>query len=229
MFLVVAPASGGLLTNHSASEFLAQAAVQGDAHAQLELADQLFTRGDFQNAVVWYRQSAQQGVVEAQLSLAACFAHGRGVATNLTEAAYWASKAEAQLLTNGQSVAPVQLSDSSVPDLDRAAAELDRLEAGLALAAQKKPSARSPSAIILTRTNTPARSPAASTAAGPGRPPSPLSAPPSRSASTWQAKVVSTVFENGRVRRSADLPALLPQLEDPPAVIKPHLELRSMR
>jgi hypothetical protein len=61
----------------------------GEAAAQYKLAGHLAVQADHTNAVSWYRKAAEQGLAEAQLALAACYAHGRGVEKNLDEAARW--------------------------------------------------------------------------------------------------------------------------------------------
>ena len=52
----------------------------GRAKSQTQLADFYLASSDFTNAVIWYRNAADQGHVPAQLSLAGCLMSGRGAA-----------------------------------------------------------------------------------------------------------------------------------------------------
>ena len=72
-------------------------AESGKAKAQAKLGDACLARGDHTNAVLWYRKAAEQGEVEAQISLASCYANGRGVAKDLPEAARWSRLAATQI------------------------------------------------------------------------------------------------------------------------------------
>jgi hypothetical protein len=59
----------------------------GRAGSQTQLADFYLASADFTNAVIWYRQAANQGHVPAQLSLAGCLMSGRGAAKDRAGAA----------------------------------------------------------------------------------------------------------------------------------------------
>lgn len=104
----LAPASTVPVQAHEASpasqtetfpnlEAIRNAAAAGSASAQFKLGDYLFTRGDFTNAVIYYRQAAEQGLIDAQLSLSSCYAHGRGVAPDRAESVRWSRLAARQL------------------------------------------------------------------------------------------------------------------------------------
>jgi TPR repeat protein len=65
------------------------------------LANFLLSRGDVTNATGWYRAGAERGEAKAQQAFAQCLATGRGVATNLAEAARWSALAAKTLNSNG--------------------------------------------------------------------------------------------------------------------------------
>jgi hypothetical protein len=75
-------------------------AESGQAKSQTKLGDYYLSNSDFTNAVLWYRKAADQGEVEAQLSLASCYLTGRGVAKNSQEAARWLRAAATQIGEN---------------------------------------------------------------------------------------------------------------------------------
>ena len=64
-------------------------AQNGDTGAQVGLGDLFGNRGQFAEALVWYRRAATNGEVTAQLTLAACLIAGKGTTANRKEAAYW--------------------------------------------------------------------------------------------------------------------------------------------
>ncbi|KAG8459126.1 hypothetical protein KFE25_002533 [Diacronema lutheri] len=83
----------------SAVEMFLEAAEQGDALSQFEIAEALL-RGegvaqDEALAMSWMRKAAAQGHALAQHSLAECLEAGRGVARDPVEAALWFRRAEA--------------------------------------------------------------------------------------------------------------------------------------
>ena len=76
----------------------------GAAKSQTKLGDYYFSVSDFTNATAWYRKAADQGEVEAQLSLASCYMTGRGVEKNPQHAARLLRAAATQIggpQTNG--------------------------------------------------------------------------------------------------------------------------------
>src|SRR6188474_973492 len=58
----------------SSIEAVRREADLGKSPAQCRLAEHYFARADYTNAVIWYRRAAEQGEVEAGISLAACYA-----------------------------------------------------------------------------------------------------------------------------------------------------------
>jgi hypothetical protein len=81
----------------SGAEAMRDAAASGNAQAQFKYGDYLFSRGDFTNAVIFYRKAAEHGSVDAQLSLASCYANGRGVSQDLAESSRWSRLAARHL------------------------------------------------------------------------------------------------------------------------------------
>jgi TPR repeat protein len=71
-------------------------AAGGQALAQTKLGDYHLGRGDTTNAYFWYHKAAEQGNAQAQLSVAACYLHGRGVAQDIEEAMKWQRLAAVQ-------------------------------------------------------------------------------------------------------------------------------------
>ena len=83
---------------------LRAAAEQGDAEAQIQLADEYFTSGaegfnpavSWREASRWYRRAAQQGHGKAQFSLGRMYEQGQGVPQDHVQAHKWLSLASAQ-------------------------------------------------------------------------------------------------------------------------------------
>ena len=48
----------------------------------------------YEEAVKWYRKSAEQGCARAQESLGVCYANGEGVEKSVRKAMYWLRKAK---------------------------------------------------------------------------------------------------------------------------------------
>jgi TPR repeat protein len=73
------------------------AATQGDAEAQLWLGlgydRSYFGRTDYPEALTWLRQSAAQGLPDAQYAFAQMYEDGHGVAKSDEDAAYWYRRA----------------------------------------------------------------------------------------------------------------------------------------
>ena len=76
------------------------AAARGEAWAQSDygdyFADGIVMKQNFQQAVVWYRRSAQQGYSPAQANLGLMHMHGSGVPPNWNEAIEWFRTAAAK-------------------------------------------------------------------------------------------------------------------------------------
>ncbi|HET8728640.1 MAG TPA: peptidoglycan-binding protein [Alphaproteobacteria bacterium] len=76
---------------------LRQAAANGDARAQFEVAA-IYTEGravpqDLKSAAVWYERAAAQGFAPAQYRLGSLYEHGEGVSKDLAEARLWYERA----------------------------------------------------------------------------------------------------------------------------------------
>lgn len=71
-------------------------AAQGDADEQYELGRWYWNAGQFAGAEKWMRQSAQKGLLAAQLMLADMYIQGQGVQANDSEAAKWTQLAAEQ-------------------------------------------------------------------------------------------------------------------------------------
>lgn len=88
------------LTNTASLNILVQRARSGQTDAMFTLGNFLASRGDLTNATGWYRAGAERGEAKAQQAFAQCLASGRGVATNLAEAARWSALAAKTLNSN---------------------------------------------------------------------------------------------------------------------------------
>lgn len=84
------------MANFPTLQAIQSAAESGEAKAQRKLGDFYFSRAEFTNAVALYRKAADQGEIEAQLSLSSCYRTGRGVARDPREATRWSRIAAAQ-------------------------------------------------------------------------------------------------------------------------------------
>jgi TPR repeat protein len=71
-------------------------AVMGDADAQYDIGRFYYYKKDPVEAVKWFRMSAEQGYVEAQLILGLYYAEGDGVSKDQAEAVKWYRKAAEQ-------------------------------------------------------------------------------------------------------------------------------------
>ena len=96
------------------------AAELGEAKAQTKLGDLCFSKAEFPDAVAWYLKAADQGEVEAQISLASCYRAGKGVERDPREALRWSRMAAAQggrtkLLPNPTSILVPVPPGSAVP------------------------------------------------------------------------------------------------------------------
>ncbi len=87
-------------------ESLREAADQGDANAQYNLARRIAwgvgVPQDWDQAVKWLRMAAKQGYAEAQCELGAWYDNGYGVEVNYFEALLWIRKAADQGYADGQ-------------------------------------------------------------------------------------------------------------------------------
>ena len=76
-------------------------AKQGDPDAQFALGGYYFHGGsvvpqDYEQAVYWFRQAAEQGDSYAQFYLGSCYYEGKGVPKAKQEAIYWYYKSAEQ-------------------------------------------------------------------------------------------------------------------------------------
>ncbi|MBQ0066650.1 MAG: SEL1-like repeat protein [Phascolarctobacterium sp.] len=74
------------------------AAEQGDAEAQFEVAFRYFTYGEYEQAVKWLRRAAENGNIEAQCHLGQCYYEGvgYGIEKDYEQAVKWLRKAAEQ-------------------------------------------------------------------------------------------------------------------------------------
>ena len=88
--------------NYSAGEFneLRRRAEQGDVDAQNLLGFHYecgqIVKGDYQQAVYWYKKAAEKGHAGAEFHLGQCYENGSGIKRNYEQAMYWYRKAAAQ-------------------------------------------------------------------------------------------------------------------------------------
>lgn len=68
-------------------------ASQGDAMAQFYLGYKYAQNGDYKTAVEWYRKAAYKDLIRAQLWLAWCYYHGKGVDKDTYGAREWLKEA----------------------------------------------------------------------------------------------------------------------------------------
>ena len=66
---------------------------QEDVMAQFYYGYGYAQREDYETAVYWYKKAAYQGLIRAQLWLAWCYYHGKGVDKDTYEAQEWLKKA----------------------------------------------------------------------------------------------------------------------------------------
>ena len=128
-------------------EGIKTSASQGDSRAQFKLGNYFNSRGDYTNAVAWYRQAAEQGDSDAQLALSSCYANGRGVARDVSAAFHWSKVAARQLARNfAASPEPLPQADAgrSVSDTAVAAGPLAPGESPPGAVLVPAPPARSP-------------------------------------------------------------------------------------
>ena len=67
-----------------------------EQQAAFRAGKEAFTKGDYAEAVKWYRKAAEQGYADAQCDLGYCYHCGLGVSTNYDEAVKWFLKAAGQ-------------------------------------------------------------------------------------------------------------------------------------
>ncbi|MBQ7215874.1 MAG: SEL1-like repeat protein [Synergistaceae bacterium] len=73
-----------------------------DPAAQNALAYKYYIAKDYEQAVVWYRKSAEQGNADGQFNLGFMYRNGYGVEQDYEQAVYWFRKAAEQGLARGQ-------------------------------------------------------------------------------------------------------------------------------
>ena len=76
-------------------------AKQGDPDAQFALGERYYygnrdVSQDYEQAVYWFRQAAEQGNSYAQFYLGCCYDNGKGVPKDKQEAIYWYYKSADQ-------------------------------------------------------------------------------------------------------------------------------------
>ena len=64
-------------------------AEEGDATAQMKVGLAFDKEENYEEAVLWYRKAAEQGVSEAQNNLGVMYKDGQGVKQDFKEAARW--------------------------------------------------------------------------------------------------------------------------------------------
>ena len=64
-------------------------AEEGDAKAQMKVGLAFDKEGNYEEAALWYRMAAEQGVSEAQNNLGVMYKDGQGVEQDFKEAAHW--------------------------------------------------------------------------------------------------------------------------------------------
>jgi len=100
--------SRGMATANDATSLaeIRQAAEQGDAEAQFNLAEMSY-RGkivprNYTSAANWFKKAAEQGYAAAQNMLGAMYASGQGVSKDSQQAAIWYQKAAEQGVLEAQ-------------------------------------------------------------------------------------------------------------------------------
>jgi len=83
---------GVKLDKKKAAQLWRMAADRGDASAQQNVALVYFNAGRFAEAIRFYKRAAEQGLSDAQYSLAVCFEQGKGTEVDLAEAKRWYRK-----------------------------------------------------------------------------------------------------------------------------------------
>ncbi|WFP50678.1 sel1 repeat family protein [Methylomonas sp. EFPC3] len=87
--------------NSALADDIKHAAEQGNALAQAKLASRLLLgrdgeQKDEERAAYWMEKAANQGLVDAQVALAAMYDRGLGLTADRDKATYWYEKAAAQ-------------------------------------------------------------------------------------------------------------------------------------
>jgi hypothetical protein len=67
-----------------------------DGKSDIEKGHDFYKKGNYTEAVNWFRKAAEQGLVAAQCNLGLCYALGRGVAKDESEGVNWFRKAAEQ-------------------------------------------------------------------------------------------------------------------------------------
>ena len=83
-------------SNQKSMDVLKQKAANGDVASQVALAKQYSLRGDYAQAVTWYRKAAEQGNAFAQFILGTEYDIGQGVPQDYAKAVTWYRKAAEQ-------------------------------------------------------------------------------------------------------------------------------------
>jgi len=98
IFKIISGIRNNVNTKHRENALLAKAE-QGDANAQYELACHCRSKGNSDDAIRWYKQSAEIGYAQAQLALGLLYKEGEIIEKNLTQAVDWFKKAADQGLS----------------------------------------------------------------------------------------------------------------------------------
>jgi TPR repeat protein len=107
VLIVTSPKSGGAAQNDQQDiELYRQAAEQGDANAQYNLAMMYFNgqgvARDYEQAAKWFTKAAEQGLAEAQCNLGLMYSEGKGVTQDYLKTFKWYTKAAEQGLAEAQ-------------------------------------------------------------------------------------------------------------------------------
>ena len=65
---------------------------QNNIVAQFECGNMYYDKGNYTEAVKWYRKAAEQGNADAQYKLGYCYENGKGVKQSFSEASKWYEK-----------------------------------------------------------------------------------------------------------------------------------------
>ena len=83
-----------------------------------QAGQEAYGRGDFVEAVKWYRKAAEQGLSQAQYNLGVMYAEGRGVEQNDAEAVKWYRKAAEQIVSAQTGLGVMYAQGKGVPQND---------------------------------------------------------------------------------------------------------------
>ena len=118
-------------------KMILKSAEGGFAEAQNKIGDFHYRNYEYEEAFNWFRKAAEQGHIEAQLSVAKCYNEGKGVSQNPKEAVKWFKKVADQGDVKAQYVYAISLLNGSGIDKNekeaikwlKKAAEHDNIDA----------------------------------------------------------------------------------------------------